>query len=102
MLTAVSMLPKHDFTVALNGSGTFADLSGDMNFSYLSGASADFKKVEKDVLGLFDKTTELYAELSLTYRPESGIDPTGSELEALASTFADIKPGEITVTITGP
>ena len=101
MLSAISMLPKHDFTVGLNGSGTFADLSGEVNFSYLSGASADFRKVEKDVFGLFDKTIDLYAELSLAYKPESGIDLASPEWEALASTFSDIKPGEVTVTITG-
>ena len=54
-----------------------------------------------DVLdGLFD-VVFVGRVLSLAYKPESGIDLASPEWEALASTFSDIKPGEVTVTITG-
>lgn len=101
LLSVVPMLPKLNFTVGLNGSGSFADLSGDFRVSYLSGTSTDFRKVEKDVLGLFDKANDMTAELTLTHVSADGLEPVGDTWKGLSSTVVDLKPGEIRVTVSG-
>jgi hypothetical protein len=101
LLSAVPMLPKLDFIIRLNGSGSFADLSGDVQVSYLSGASSDFRKVEKEVLGLLDRAQDLTAELTLICTSSQGIEPGGDGWNALGSTISDLKPGEIRVEVTG-
>ncbi len=90
LLAAIPMLAKLDFTVGLTGSSTFSGLTGDVNVTALTGGSKDFRKVEKDILGLFDKADELTVELTLTYHPEGGVDVGGAEWEDLSSTITEL------------
>jgi hypothetical protein len=101
LLAAVSMLPKLGFTVTLNGSGTFDALTGEVTVGYLSGAATDFRKIEKDVLDLVDKANDFMLTLTLVYRTDEPVPTDGEEWKSLADTLSDLKPGEITVTVTG-
>ncbi len=72
-----------------------------MKVSYLGGEATDFRRVEKDILELFDKASDLYATVTLTYEPDEPVDPDSSEWSDLADTFTQIRPGEIEVKVTG-
>ncbi|MGH8925038.1 MAG: ATP-binding protein [Acidimicrobiia bacterium] len=101
LLSAVPMLPKLDFEIRLNASGSYLDLSGEVQVAYLAGPAAGFRKVEKEIFALLDRAGDLTAGLTLTCALLDGIEPGSEAWKTLASTMADLKPGEISVEVSG-
>lgn len=101
LLSAPPMLPRLDFRVVVEGSGTFPDLAGEVRVGYLAGSSSDFRKVEKELFNLFDRAQDVVLQVTLTCTADSGIAPGGDEWKSLVSTITDLKPGEIRVEVSG-
>ena len=101
LLSVVSMLPRHEFTIRMLGAATFPGLSGDVAAANLSGPSKDFRKVEKTILDLWDKAADLTVDIALIYSPTEPVDPSEDEWTSLSSTIVEVKPGPITVEVRG-
>jgi hypothetical protein len=101
LLSVLPMLPKLDFSVRVSGSGEFPDLSGGVEVAYLAGPSSSFRRVEKDLLGLLDRASDLTLEMTISYAPEGGAEVDGAAWKTIAETLTDIKPGEIRVEVSG-
>jgi hypothetical protein len=101
LLSAIPMLPKMTFTVSLMGSGSFPGLAGEVTVPNLSGPTADFRKIDKLILDLWDKATELTADLTLIHTPAEPIDPAGDAWKSLRDTLVSLKAGSLTVKVRG-
>lgn len=91
---ALGMLPKLTIEVSLNLDLDFKGLVGGVPIE-LSGAAADYQRVEDAILGLAAKASAVAGTLRLDIRFNSPCRPDSAEYERIRKVVFDLHPGEV-------
>jgi hypothetical protein len=92
----IPRLPKLEIEVQLDLAIQFDGLVPGVT-AKLAGGSAAYLAVEDQLLALGKAAAAVAGSMSLTIRPETPIDPDGSEFEQVRKALVDLDPGELNI-----
>jgi Protein of unknown function (DUF499) len=91
---ALGMLPKLDIDVSLHLDLDFKGLTGGAPIA-LTGAAADYQRVEDSILGLASKASAVAGTLRLDIRFATPCRPDSGDYERIRKVIYDLHPGEL-------